>query len=578
MNAVRLSCCALLLAAVPWALAQESQPASDLTEIGAVGHGTTPVEIIDTRLVEPQIQAEFPWDGPVQLVKNQLPPHKRAKVRWQQEANDLPVGELTSARRGYAGMLFPGIQQTAWSPPDPTLAVGVDHVVSTVNMALAFYTKDGTLTFSQNLDSTGNPGFFETVGGGDFTFDPKCFYDHYEDRFVILALETYGTTESWISIAVSDDGDPNGVWYKYRTNSVIQIGSSTYWVDYPGLGFDHRGYYVTGNLFKLSGGGSGWGGVLFRIFDKTPLLGGNPAAWSDLRDGYAGSVQAAQCHGTAQAPFFVDDAGNTSIRIHAIQNPLTNPVKVTATVTVPYFDYPWDSAPNLGGDEIDVLDGRIINVHWRDGNLYTGHGVFAGGRAVSRWYHIDTGNWPTSGSPTLVQSGDVAGGTGVYTWFPAIFQNAAGEVGLVTAMSSATTYASVQITGRQPGDPLGTMGALTEVAIGSSGYNGYRWGDYFDICVDPTNDSTFWAIGEYANGSGNWGTWITSFLVSPIKGDVNCDGAVNGFDIDAFVLALDDPTTYEASFPLCDIRTADVNDDGSVNGFDIDAFVALLGG
>jgi hypothetical protein len=39
-----------------------------------------------------------------------------------------------------------------------------------------------------------------------------------------------------------------------------------------------------------------------------------------------------------------------------------------------------------------------------------------------------------------------------------------------------------------------------------------------------------------------------------------------------------DPAAYAAAFPECDIDSADVNGDGQINDFDIDAFVALLGG
>ena len=61
-------------------------------------------------------------------------------------------------------------------------------------------------------------------------------------------------------------------------------------------------------------------------------------------------------------------------------------------------------------------------------------------------------------------------------------------------------------------------------------------------------------------------------------GDLNCDGLVNNFDIDPFVLALTNPEQYALSFPECDILNADVNDDGVVNNFDIDPFVALISG
>jgi hypothetical protein len=62
------------------------------------------------------------------------------------------------------------------------------------------------------------------------------------------------------------------------------------------------------------------------------------------------------------------------------------------------------------------------------------------------------------------------------------------------------------------------------------------------------------------------------------RGDLNCDGALNAFDIDPFVLALTDPTAYAAAYPDCDYMLADIDGDGAVNAFDIDPFVTLLTG
>ena len=61
-------------------------------------------------------------------------------------------------------------------------------------------------------------------------------------------------------------------------------------------------------------------------------------------------------------------------------------------------------------------------------------------------------------------------------------------------------------------------------------------------------------------------------------GDMNCDGAFNGGDIDPFFLALGAPAVYAAQFPNCNILLGDMNGDGSVNGGDIDPFFACLGG
>lgn len=65
--------------------------------------------------------------------------------------------------------------------------------------------------------------------------------------------------------------------------------------------------------------------------------------------------------------------------------------------------------------------------------------------------------------------------------------------------------------------------------------------------------------------------------ISP--GDLNGDGRVNSFDIDAFVLALTDETAFAAQYPGVDrICAGDINRDSRMNSFDIDPFVALLVG
>jgi hypothetical protein len=68
------------------------------------------------------------------------------------------------------------------------------------------------------------------------------------------------------------------------------------------------------------------------------------------------------------------------------------------------------------------------------------------------------------------------------------------------------------------------------------------------------------------------------FYGGPLYGDLNCDGQVNAFDVDGFVMALTDPLAYAATYPGCSILAGDCNQDGAVDAFDIDAFVDLLTG
>ena len=97
--------------------------------------------------------------------------------------------------------------------------------------------------------------------------------------------------------------------------------------------------------------------------------------------------------------------------------------------------------------------------------------------------------------------------------------------------------------------------------------------------------------GCYSTGGSNPGTGLNHpglqyALANPLGvcipvydlGDLNCDGVLNAFDIDPFVLALTDPAGYTAAWPDCDINLADCNGDGVINAFDIDPFVELLTG
>ena len=66
--------------------------------------------------------------------------------------------------------------------------------------------------------------------------------------------------------------------------------------------------------------------------------------------------------------------------------------------------------------------------------------------------------------------------------------------------------------------------------------------------------------------------------------DMNCDGVVDNFDIDSFILAITSAgheppfDDYLAEYPDCDPMNADINGDGTVNNFDIDGFVGVLTG
>jgi hypothetical protein len=81
-------------------------------------------------------------------------------------------------------------------------------------------------------------------------------------------------------------------------------------------------------------------------------------------------------------------------------------------------------------------------------------------------------------------------------------------------------------------------------------------------------------VSGYGGGRGLFQLNISSIPV--IRGDMNCDGTVNNFDIDAFVLAVTSPAAYQTAFPECPLHAADINGDNFQNNFDIDAFVDCI--
>ncbi|HWP31444.1 MAG TPA: hypothetical protein VNK96_06960 [Fimbriimonadales bacterium] len=440
---------------------------------------------------------------------------------WKKSVNNVPPsnivpGGMLSDPRARLEGLWPGIQMDGWYPPDLTLAVGPDYIVATVNMKIAFFKKsDGTKVFEVWLGNQATNGFFKSVGALDFTFDPRCLYDKNTGRFFVMCAEVYSST-AFLDIAVSDDSDPNGVWYLYRTNA--KTGNS--WVDYPGLGINSEALFVTGNLFGFS---SGFNGVLFRAYNLSELLSGAATVtYKDIvKSSGTWSVQPAESKSPTNIEYFAQDGSTSSMKIHAMVNATTSPVLYTTTVSVPSFSYPNSSAPQKGTTaDLDVLDGRVFNTWYQNGRLLTSHAVRKNSSTsytVGRWYDFNLGDWPNSGTVTLVQSGNVEAGSGIYVFFPAVAFNDFMDIGMVVARSSANEYPSVWATGRKSTDPSGTMGSLIELKTGATYWNGYRWGDYFGIQVDPSDGLTFWGVGEYADSPSAWKSWIASWKVAEYR-------------------------------------------------------------
>jgi len=500
---------ALMVAAL--ALSQGSTPFA--TNKRADRTLRAPAPVVDSTLrFSPQIK-EVTGQLRMEEVENKF----NMNVFNLEEPNTLIPGSMSSTPSPIAPLKkWPAIGATGWVPPDPDVAIGPNFVVATVNVAIAFFRKDGTKLFEQDL---GANGFFSNMGVTSFVFDPKCFYDKTSGRFFVVALEMDDATKtSKALVAVSDDSDPTGTWFKYRIEAKQTVDSVDYWMDYPGFGFNKDAVMVTGNMFGFAGG---FNGIQYILIPKAALLTGGQPTISYFTLG-GGSVQVSRTvDGTVDKLYAINWTGGNTAMVHAIKDILTTPTLSTTPVAIPSFQQPAQAAQSTGGHTLDSLDGRIMNAHVRFGRLYAAHTIRKSGSDptnVSRWYEINLNGWPDSGqTPALRQAGNVGLGGGQHSFMPAIGVNSLGEIAIVYTRSSSSICADFVASARRPSDPLGGMGSpiMLSSSVGSIyGGSSNRWGDYFGCQVDPVDDKTFWGIGMIANASGGWQTIVQSFKVT----------------------------------------------------------------
>jgi hypothetical protein len=151
-------------------------------------------------------------------------------------------------------------------PPDEGLAVGNGYVVNVINDAIRVYDKSGTpLTDVVALNS------FLGLSPVPVVTDPSAYFDQPTQRWFVdaLTLEADPATgnlkgPNHLDIAVSQTADPTGGWTVYRlpvqddgTQGTPNHGDANYSGpfigDFPHIGADRNGIYITTNEYQLFG-------------------------------------------------------------------------------------------------------------------------------------------------------------------------------------------------------------------------------------------------------------------------------------------------------------------------------------
>lgn len=171
-----------------------------------------------------------------------------------------------------------GGNQFSVEPPDQALCVGNGFTVESVNSVLRVYDSAtaAPLTGVQDLNTFFKyPAAIDRATGtvGPNVIDPICYYDPDNKRFVvaITTLDVDGAGDfngrNTIDVAVSNTGDPTKDWTVYKVPAQNDGTEGTpdhhcttdgktpgpCFQDYPHIGADANGVYITTNEYDLFG-------------------------------------------------------------------------------------------------------------------------------------------------------------------------------------------------------------------------------------------------------------------------------------------------------------------------------------
>ncbi len=208
---------------------------------------------------------------------------------------DTPIAAGAGTAAGFDGLtvleqrLADNGNQFTSEPPDQALAVGGGYVLEAVNTALRVRTLNGgtaLATVSLNKFFGLHSAIVRSTPPvyGEFTSDPKAYYDADTQRWFVTMLEIDQDPatgdflpHSSVLIAVSQTSSPLGAWFIYSLDTTNATGTPEHagcpcLGDQPLIGADRYGFYVSTNEFPLFN--SGFNGAQVYAISKAQLVAG----------------------------------------------------------------------------------------------------------------------------------------------------------------------------------------------------------------------------------------------------------------------------------------------------------------
>ena len=158
--------------------------------------------------------------------------------------------------------------------------------------------------------------------------------------------------------------------------------------------------------------------------------------------------------------------------------------------------------PQPGTDRrLDAQGDKLMQrlVYRRIGNresIVAAHSVNteAAGGGV-RWYEFRIDD---KRNVTLYQQGTYAPG-GNYRWMPSAGMDKDGNIGIGYSYGGPDVFPGQRFAARLANDPKGQLTMKESVLVEGEGVqtNTLRWEDYTTLAMDPSDDCTFWYVGDY---------------------------------------------------------------------------------
>jgi Secretion system C-terminal sorting domain len=410
---------------------------------------------------------------------------------------------------------FSGIPQTNYNPPDDYIAVGPNHLMMVVNNFFRIYDKEGNI-----LKTINAADWYSNLVANANPVDPKVLYDNFNDRWIMIWLYIdHVHFRSYYLISVSDDVDPDGIWFNWALPSNVNGNvPSNNWADYEGVGFDDKAIYLTSNQFTFS---SLYEYVKIRIIDKSYVyINSDPGmvAWKDIWNitvpGNSNSASylrpvRMKSYSDKYYLFYLPNGGGNFCAVYKLLDPVNNPELTAQAYPISSFAIAPD-AKQLGGEETIEGGGSALRNEsvYKNGMLYAIHSVRnPDNTALSCLHYLAVD--PLKG---LVKTDVAIGDEEHFFFYPAIDIDGNNNIIISYSRSSVNEYAGgfFTIIPGQSGVPLSSM-----VLKRGNGYyykdngNGRnRWGDYNGAWLDPKDSLKLWVCSEYVEALNTWGTWV----------------------------------------------------------------------